>query len=364
MKVSVPEFILSIKPYVPGKPIEELEREYGIADSIKLASNENPLGPSPKAVQAIAEAVGKLHRYPDGSAHGLVRKIAEKFDLSPENVVPGNGSDEIIGLLARVLLNHGDEAILPYPSFLVYEIAVRSVGGRPVPVPLKSMKMDLERMLDSVTDRTRMIFICNPNNPTGTVITKREFEGFMSRIPSHVWVVIDEAYIEFVRNPDCLQGVGWVDNERPVAVLRTFSKVYGLAGLRIGYGLMPSALTQVIHRIRAPFNAGSLAQAGATAALDDDSFLKKTLAQIHTGLTYLYDALDRRGIEYHPTEANFFLIRVQDAEVVFHALLREGVIVRSMRSYGYADCIRVNVGLDEENRRFIDALDRVLGKRS
>jgi len=186
----------------------------------------------------------------------------------------------------------------------------------------------------------------------------------MSRIPSHVWVVIDEAYIEFVRNPDCLQGVGWVDNERPVAVLRTFSKVYGLAGLRIGYGLMPSALTQVIHRIRAPFNAGSLAQAGATAALDDDSFLKKTLAQIHTGLTYLYDALDRRGIEYHPTEANFFLIRVQDAEVVFHALLREGVIVRSMRSYGYADCIRVNVGLDEENRRFIDALDRVLGKRS
>jgi len=157
MKVSVPEFILSIKPYVPGKPIEELEREYGIADSIKLASNENPLGPSPKAVQAIAEAVGKLHRYPDGRAHGLVRKIAEKFDLSPENVVPGNGSDEIIGLLARVLLNHGDEAILPYPSFLVYEIAVRSVGGRPVPVPLKSMKMDLERMLDSVTDRTRMV---------------------------------------------------------------------------------------------------------------------------------------------------------------------------------------------------------------
>jgi histidinol-phosphate aminotransferase len=293
-----------------------------------------------------------------------VCKIAEKFDLSAENVVPGNGSDEIIGLLARVLLNHGDEAILPYPSFLVYDIAVRSVGGRPVPVPLRSMKMDLQAMLDSITPRTRMVFICNPNNPTGTVISEQEFEWFMSRIPPDVWVVIDEAYIEFVSNPDCLQGARWVNNERPVVVLRTFSKVYGLAGLRIGYGLMPSDLTQLIHRIRAPFNAGSLAQAGAIAALEDDSFVEKTLTQIHSGLAYLYAALDRRGIAYHKTDANFFLILVKDAEAVFNALLKEGVIVRSMRSYGLADCIRVNVGLDSENKRFVDALDRVLGKRA
>jgi histidinol-phosphate aminotransferase len=362
MNLSIPDHILSIKPYVPGKPLEELEREYGIKKSIKLASNENPLGPSPMAVKAIQSALEKLNRYPDGSGYNLINRIAEKLKLSPENIVLGNGSDEIIGMLTHTLLKPGDEVILPHPSFLIYDIMVRCAGATCVNVPLNSLSIDLEEIKRSVTSKSRMVFLCNPNNPTGTIILKEEFESFLESIPPEIVVVLDEAYIEFVREQNCACGIDYIDSERPLVVLRTFSKVYGLAGLRIGYGVMSQEISGIINRIRLPFNTSSLAQAGAVAALDDEKFFKKTQELVHEGLDFMYSALDSLGIKYFTTQANFFLIDVKrDADEVFEKMLDHGVIVRSMTSYGYPHYIRVNAGLRDENAGFIKALDEVLG---
>ncbi|QTA89810.1 histidinol-phosphate transaminase [Desulfonema magnum] len=361
MNLSVPDCVLSIKPYVPGKPLEELEREYGIKDSVKLASNENPLGSSPMALKAIQDEMENLHRYPDGSAYSLIKKLSEKLGVSPGNIVLGNGSDEVIGMLAWTLLRQGDEAILPQPSFLMYDIVVRCVGATPVYVPLKSLSIDLDGMKERITPKTRMIFVNNPNNPTGTIVTKKEFDTFLETVPPEIIIVVDEAYIEFARDQECLNGTDYLDSGRAVVTLRTFSKIYGLAGLRIGYGVMPEQVAEVLNRIRMPFNANSLAQVGAAAALDDDDFIKKTRSTIYEGLDFLCDALDRLGIRYFPTQANFFLIDVKkNANEVFEDMLRQGVIVRSMISYGFPEYIRVNVGLHEENVRLIRALETVL----
>lgn len=359
MKLSVADYILSLKPYTPGKPLEELEREYGIVDSIKIASNENPLGPSPMAVEAIKKAMVKLNRYPDGSGYDLIRKISDYIGLSPQNIVLGNGSDEIIGMLAFAMLQPGDEAILPNPSFLMYEIMVRGSGAMPIFVPLTSFCIDLEEIKKKITSKTRMIFLCNPNNPTGTIFSKKNFENFIREIPPEVIVVVDEAYIEFVRDQNCAKSIEYIDNDKPLITLRTFSKAYGLAGLRIGYGVMPTEIAGILNRVRLPFNASSLAQAGAVAALEDSVFLKKVISLIHEGLDFLYDALERRNIKYFPTQANFFLVDVhKDADEIYEKMLRQGVIVRSMKSYGYPNYIRINVGLHEENVRFLKALEK------
>jgi len=361
VKLQVPEHILSIKPYQPGKPLEELEREYGIADSVKLASNENPLGPSPFALKAIQKNFGKLHRYPDSGGHDLTKKIAGALGVDKSCVVLGAGSDDIIGMLAQAFLGPGTEAIIPKPSFLMYEICAVSSGAVPVIVPLNQLTIDLDAMRDAVTSRTRMVFICNPNNPTGTVVCRKDFESFLEALPEDVVVVLDEAYIEFVRSRERFSGIEFLHMNRPVVVLRTFSKAYGLAGLRIGYGVMPAVIADVLHRIRLPFSAGSLAQAGAEAAMDDESFLKKSVALVHEGLDFLYDGLDRLGVRFFPTQSNFFLIDIErDAKGVFEAMLRQGIIIRSMASYEYPNYIRVNVGLPEENSRFLYALKRVL----
>jgi len=361
MKLSIPDYILSIKPYAPGKPLEELEREYGIADSIKLASNENPLGPSPMAVKAIKNAIGKLNRYPDGSGYNLIQKISEHLGVSPQNIVLGNGSDDIIGMLTCGFLEPGDEAILPHPSFLMYEIMILSAGAIPVVVPLKQLSIDLQAINKSITSRTRMVFLCNPNNPTGTVVFKEDFENFLKKIPPDVIVVVDEAYIEFVRDQACAKSIEYLDNDRPLVTLRTFSKVYGLAGLRIGYGVMPDEIANLLNRIRLPFNTNSLAQAAAGAALEDTVFFEKVITLIHQGLDFLYDSLDRLGVKYFPTQTNFILIDVcKDADAIYEKMLRQGVIVRSMRSYGYPHYIRINAGLHEENVRFIKALENIL----
>ena len=361
MKFPVPEHIRAIAPYVPGKPLEELEREYGISDSVKLASNENPLGPSPLAVAAIADALGRLHRYPDGGGFLLTRRLARHLQVDPQMIVLGNGSDDLLGMLARVLLCPEDEAVMPQPSFLMYEITVRTAGARCVFVPLRNRALDLEAMAEAVCDRTRMVFICNPNNPTGTIVTEDDMRLFLERIPKDVVVVVDEAYIEFVRDADCARGLSFLSGDRPVAVLRTFSKAYGLAGLRVGYGVMPAPLADLLQRVRMPFNVSSLAQAGALAALDDDEFLKKTVSQVHTGLDFFFHKLKEAKIVCHPTQANFFLIDVgTDADEIYRRMLEKGVIVRSMAAYGYPSCIRVNVGTDSENRRLVSALLQVL----
>jgi len=362
MNLSIPDYILSIKPYVPGKPLEELERESGLKKSIKLASNENPLGPSPLAVKAIGSALEKLNRYPDGSGYYLINQIAEKLKVSPENIVLGNGSDDIIGMLTHALLKPEDEAILPQPSFLIYDIMVRLTGATCINIPLNLLSIDLEEIKKRLTLKTKMIFLCNPNNPTGTIFFKNEFERFLEGIPPGIVVVVDEAYIEFVRDRNCGSGIDYIGSKRSLVVLRTFSKAYGLAGLRIGYGVMSNEISGIINRIRLPFNTNFLAQVGAAAALEDKKFFKKTLNLVHEGLDFMYDSLDRLGIEYFPTQANFFLINVErNADEVYKKMLAHGVIVRSMTSYGYPDYIRVNIGLPDENAMFIEVLNKVLG---
>ena len=361
MKLPVPDYILSIKPYVAGKPLEELEREYGITDAIKLASNENPLGPSPLAVEAIHAAVEKLNRYPDAGGYEMTQCIAEKLNLTADCIVLGNGSDDIIALLACAVLNPGDEVVLPRPSFLFYEISLRSAGAIPVWVPLKSNAIDLEGMQQKITPRTRLVFLNVPFNPTGSILSKTEFEKFVSAVPPHVVVVLDEAYIEFVRDSDCVRSLDYIESGHHIVGMRTFSKAYGLAGLRVGYGIMSAELAELLNRVRQPFNVNSLAQVAAMAALKDDGFLQKTIQLVHEELDFFYVSLTRLGIEYLPSQANFLMINVgQPANDVFERLLKQGVIVRSMASYNYPEFIRVNIGLHSENVRFLQALETVL----
>jgi histidinol-phosphate aminotransferase len=363
MRLTIPDYIQTIAPYVPGKPLEALEREYGISDSVKLASNENPLGPCPAALAAIHQGLATLHRYPDGAGHTLIHKIARFHGVSPRNIIVGNGSDDIIALLVRALVQPGDRVIVPRPTFLMYDITATAAGAVVESVPLKNLTMDLEAMAERVDADTRLIFICNPNNPTGTVVTQKNFDGLMDRLPDDVVVVVDEAYIEFARHPDCVRTGRATDLERPLVTLRTFSKAYGLAGLRVGYGIMPEGLAEVLNRVRQPFNVNALAQIAASAALEDQAFVNRTVDLVHRGLEDLYAALDELGLTYFKTEANFFLIDVgRPADAVFEAMLRQGVIVRSMRSYGFPTYIRINAGLEAENRRFVKALETVLGK--
>ncbi|MEN6484752.1 MAG: histidinol-phosphate transaminase [Syntrophobacteraceae bacterium] len=362
MKPCAPEHIASIIPYPPGKPLEELEREYGISDSIKLASNENPLGPSPKAVAAIRECLCGLHRYPDGSGYYLRKRLSGKFNLPFEGIVLGNGSNEIIELAIRTFIQPLDEVILPAPSFLLYQLSVQTMGGKAIPVPLKEFAVDLDKMAEAVTPRTKIIFVNNPNNPTGTTVSQSDFDRFLDRIPPHVIIVLDEAYIEFARDPDTPRGFDYVGRKGPyLMVLRTFSKVYGLAGLRIGYGVMDPSLADYLNRVRQPFNTGSLAQAAALAALDDEEFLRRTQTAVWDGMDYLYGEIERLGLPYLPSQSNFFIIKVPcDAKKLFDAMLRQGVIIRAMNSYGMARHIRVNAGLEAENKRFIRALGHAL----
>ena len=361
MNLSVPDFIRSLKPYVAGKPLEELEREFGIKDAVKLASNENPLGPSPMALEAIRRSAENLHRYPNSGSYDLCQHLAGQLNIKCENIVLGNGSDDLIAMLARVLLQPGDEAVLPEPSFLFYEIVIQSSGAVPVGVPLKSKTTDLDGMLDRIGPKTRLVFVNNPHNPTGSLITKQALDAFVEALPANIVLVIDEAYIEFVKDRRCPNSIDYLNSDQTVVGLRTFSKAYGLAGLRIGYGLMPAYFAELLHRVRQPFNVNSLAQAAAIAALEDQDFLEKTVRLVNDEMEFVYKALDELDIHYYRSSANFLLIQVnKDADEVFEDLLRQGVIVRSMSSYGYSDCIRVSVGHHHENVRFLAALGKVV----
>lgn len=362
MKPNVPDYILSIAPYKPGKPADALERELGIKNSVKLASNENPLGPSPMAVAAVQDHLSTMNRYPDGSGFRLTVKLAEKYGVKPENVIIGNGSDDIISLLAQAFLGGGGEAVMPFPSFLMYDISVKSSGGKSVMVPLKGVSIDLDAVSRAITDRTAMVFLTNPNNPTGSSFTKSEFQKFMDGLPENILVIVDEAYIEFVRDPSVFNSMHTPLADSRVITLRTFSKAYGLAGFRVGYGIMDERIAQILHRVRQPFNVNSLAQVAAAAALDDDEFLEKSLFTMNSGIDFLKEALSGMGLESLPTQANFFLLDVQrDATEVFDELLKHGVITRSMKSYGYGTYLRISAGLEAENRLFLNALGKVLG---
>jgi histidinol-phosphate aminotransferase len=363
MKLTIPDYFSKIKPYVSGKPVEEVQREYGIDDSIKLASNENPLGPSPLAVAALHQVIDNLHRYPDAAGFELTQSIAQKYNIDPDTIVLGNGTDDIIALLAMVLLRPGDEVILPQPSFLFYEISIRSSGALPVWVPLRSFKTDLGGMIKKISPQTRMIFLNVPHNPTGAIISSRDFEGFMAAIPPQIVIVLDEAYIEFVKGLNCVNSFDYLKSDKPIVGMRTFSKVYGLAGLRVGYGVMPPVLAQLLNRVRQPFNVNLLAQVAAAAALNDVHFLQKTVNLVHAELEFMYAALEKLGVSYLRSEANFFMVEVGEgrtADDIFVELLKQGVIVRSMTSYGYSRFIRVTIGKHEENVRFLEAFEKLI----
>ena len=358
-KKLVSDEIEALIPYPPGKPIEEVERELGIRNSIKLASNENPLGPSPKAVEAIAGALKNLHRYPDGGCFYLKERLAKRIGIKTENLIIGNGSNEIIELVIRTFLRPGEEAVMGNPSFAVYPLAVPAAGGKKVEIPLKNLTHDLDAMADAITDRTRVVFVANPNNPTGTIVTRAQLKRFMDRLPEGVILVLDEAYNEFVTDPEFPKSLDYLREGRNIVILRTFSKIYGLAGLRIGYGVAPEKLVFYMNKVRQPFNVNSLAQIAAMAALEDEDHLKRSQKNNSEGLKFLYGEMKAMGLEYVPTQANFFLIKVGKGKDVYDALLRQGVIVRPMASYGLGEYIRVTVGTPEENQRFVEAIKKV-----
>lgn len=354
----VKPWVRSLEPYEPGKPLEELERELGIEGSVKLASNENPLGPSPRALAALREAVEGVHRYPDGHAFALRRKLAERLGVAENQLVLGNGADELLELIAKALLGPGDEVVFPWPSFAMYPIVVRGMGAEPVPVPLDAeLGHDFDALLAAITERTQAVMLCNPNNPTGTTFGAAAFDEFARRLPDDVALVVDEVYIEFARREDFPATIEYLARRPGTIILRSLSKIYGLAGLRVGYGIADAEFAGYLERVRHPFNLNLLAQAAALGALDDDAHVERSRAMTAEGIAYLTRELEAIGVEVVPSEANFVLVR-SGAEV-YDPLLREGVIVRPMAGFGLTDYVRVTVGLPEENERFVKALRRL-----
>jgi histidinol-phosphate aminotransferase len=359
------EHILGIAPYEPGKPIEELERELMIHNPIKLASNENPLPPSDRVQKAIIAALSSLDRYPDGSGFYLRQALAKKHGVMPDQVVLGNGSNELIELLVRSFLRPGDEAVVPHPSFVVYPMIVQAAGGVRVMVMLKDFRLDLDAMARAITPMTKIVFVANPNNPTATIVTRDEVEHFMSRVPERTIVVFDEAYIEFAMGPDFPDTLSYVKQGRKLVVLRTFSKAASLAGLRVGYGIADADAIALMNRIRQPFNVNSLAQVAALAALDDEAHTLECVRMIEAGRHFLYAEFKRIGLQYVPSRANFILVDVgRNAADIYQKLLHQGVIVRPMTPFGLETALRITVGTPEENRKLVKALRVVLGKTS
>ena len=356
------EHILGIAPYEPGKPIEELERELGLADVIKLASNENPLPPSDRVLKAVTSALAHLNRYPDGSGHYLREALARRHGVTSDHIILGNGSNDLIELVARAFLRAGEEAVIPHPSFVVYPMIVQAVGGIRVMVMLRDYRLDLEAMARAITPQTKVVFIANPNNPTATMVTADEVEHFMARVPERTIVVFDEAYNEFAQGPDFPDSLSYVRQGRKVIVLRTMSKAASLAGLRMGYAVADPDAISLMNRIRQPFNVNSLAQVAALAALDDENHVLECVRMNEAGKAFLYEEFKTLGVKYVPSRANFILVDVgRNAADIYQKLLHEGVIVRPMTSFGMETGLRITVGTPEENRRLIKGLRAVLG---
>jgi len=346
--------------YKPGKPIEELARERGLqpSDIIKMASNENPLGPSPKAVEAMTKALQQAHIYPDGGGYRLREAIANKFGVTMDQVMLGNGSNEIIEFVGHAFLKPGDNVITAKHAFVVYKLMATLFGAQTIEVPDPNFVHDLDAMLAAITPQTKEVFIANPNNPTGTMVSMDALEKFMDRVPDHVVTVIDEAYYEFVTNPP--DTMKFVREGRNVILLRTFSKIQGLAGLRIGYGIGPVALIDVLQKTRQPFNANAIAQAGAMAGLQDDEHQNKTKRITDEGRTYFEGEFKKMNLEYVPSSANFVLVHVGDGNKVFQKMLDKGVIVRAMAEYKLPEWVRISIGTKEQNERCIATLKEVL----
>lgn len=360
MRVS--DYILKIKPYEGGKPIEELERELGIKEAIKLASNENPLGPSQKSIEVIQTLAKNVHLYPDGNAYYLTKKLSKHLGVEKENLIFGNGSDEIIELLYKAFANNNDDEILYcYPTFIEYRIIGMAFNKKIVELPLKDYKYDIENLLSHISNKTRLIFINTPNNPTGTLTRHSDIIKILDKASKDTLIVIDEAYYEYAKPSKNYIELLDLYKQDNVIILRTFSKAYALAGLRVGYGIASKEIINILNRVRPPFNVNILAQAAAVSALDDKEHLEQTIEVNEKGKAYLYREFDKLQLPYIPTYANFILFDTKtDAEKVYQELLKEGVIVRSTKSYGYDTFLRVTIGTQKENEIFIEKLKKVL----
>jgi len=355
--------VRGLVPYEPGKPVEALERELGIREAVKLASNENPLGPSPRALEAARAALAALARYPDGHGHALREAIAARHGVEPACVVLGNGSNDVLDLVARAFLGPGTEAVMSEHAFAVYPIATRAAGAEPVVAPAAAYGHDLEAMAARVGARTRVVWIADPNNPTGTRLDPAALRDFLGALPPHVIAVVDEAYHEYAAPPGEAGALAWVRELPRLVVTRTFSKAHGLAALRVGYAVAAPEVAEILDRVRQPFNVNAVAQAAARAALADEAHIARSVALNREGMRQLEAGLRDLGLEWIPSAGNFLCVDTgREAAAVYQALLREGVIVRPVAGYGLPRHLRVTVGLPDENRRFLEALGRVLGR--
>lgn len=355
-----PGYIRAIAPYQPGKPISELTRELGISDVVKLASNENPLGPSPRALEAIDAALPELARYPDGNGFELKAAIARRFGVAASQIVLGNGSNDVLEMVARAFLSPGLGGVYAQHAFAVYPLAVQAVGARGIEVPAREFGHDLEAMAEAVDEDTRVVFVANPNNPTGTVVPPAQVRDFLRRLPRSVVAVLDEAYYEYL--PDNLRAntPAWLGEFPNLVITRTFSKAYGLAALRVGYALASPAVADLLNRVRQPFNVNALGQVAAAAALEDHDYVARSVALNRAGMVQLTAGLIEAGLGFIPSYGNFVCVRVPEAQATFRRLLERGVIVRPVGGYGLPDYLRVSVGLERENARFLAALREVL----
>jgi histidinol-phosphate aminotransferase len=353
--------VAALTPYEPGKPIEEVQRELGV-EPVKLASNENPLGPSPRALAAIRQALADLNRYPDGGSYELVRRLGARHGLSPGHIFMACGSVEVLNLVAYLFIRPGLNAITSEHAFAIYELVVAASGGQVRSAPMRAYGFDLEAIAGLIDRDTRVVFLANPNNPTGTIYRRDQWHRFLSALPDHVVVVADEAYFEFVHATDYPDALEDLAHQPKLIVLRTFSKIYGLAGLRVGYAVAHPNFVRLLHQVRQPFNINLLAQVAVREALEDREHVERTLANNREGMEYLERELARLRLRFVPSQANFIMVDVGKGRAVFDALLKEGVIVRPLDAYRLPRHVRVSVGLPEENRRFVQALEKILGR--
>ena len=349
--------VLNIEPYVPGKPIEEVKRELGVENVVKMASNENPLGPSPLALDALKDAIADVNVYPDAASYYLRNGLAQYLDVDPSWLITGNGGDDIISLIAKTFVNTGDEILMTDPSFHPYQSTTKIMGGVLVFSPLKDYRTDLQDFLRKITPKTKLVFLNTPHNPTGTTISKDELDGFIHELPEGIIVVIDEAYGEYADGDDLADSLSYLRQGVNMIVIRTLSKIYGLAGLRVGYGVTQPEMASYMNRIREPFNVNLLAQVAALAALKDEEHLRRSREMVRDGREFLYRELTEMGLSYAPSQANFILIDVGlDSQTVHKELMTKGIIIRPGHNLGYPNHIRLTVGTREDNERFIRVL--------
>ena len=353
--------IFNLKPYVPGKPIEEVKRELGVEDIIKMASNENPLGPSPLAQKAAASILGQLHVYPDSNCYELKKKLSQCFNLPSTSILIGNGSDEILKLVAETFLNPGEQVVLPQPTFSAYEFTAKIMDGTCAAVPLADFTHDLPAMLQAVNEQTKLIYICNPNNPTGTIVTDVQVNNFLEKVPDNCVVVFDEAYAEYVQEKNYPQTIKYIREGKNVILVRTFSKIYGLAGLRVGYAVGPKHLMDILRKVVEPFSTNKPAQAGALAALQDRDFLKMVFEVNEKGKRYLNGEFAKLGMFCCPSSANFLFVNLgMDVQYVFQRLLEQGIIIRPGNLWNFPQFARITIGTPEQNEKLIQAMKNIV----